>query len=136
VIDSPATGSSDDVPDDLVREAKAAFGLRGQGEIAVLVFDSLVDLDAPPEDHRLRFDHPSMQVEVQVASRPETVTLRGRVHPVMSGQVHLQLDTGDLRLVADLVAGEFALASVGHGLIRLHLVSPGRSDVYTDWFRV
>jgi hypothetical protein len=119
-----------------MKEAKAAFGLRGGGEVAALVFDSLVDLDAPPEDHRLRFVHPATQIEVQVSSTPDGVTLRGRISPGLSGRVHLQLHSGDIRLVVDLVEGEFDLGPVGHGVIRLHVVETGRPDVHTDWFQV
>jgi hypothetical protein len=136
VIDSPATGASGDVPDDLMREAKAAFGLRGHGDVAALMFDSLVDLDAPPEDHRLRFEHPATRIEVQVSAAPDAVSLHGRVSPAISGRTHLQLETGDVRLVADLRDGEFGFGPVGHGIIRLHVVSAGRPDVRTDWFRI
>jgi hypothetical protein len=64
------------------------------------------------------------------------VTLRGTVSPGVSGRMHLQLDTGDVRLIAELRSGEFAFDPMGHGVVRLHVVTAGQPDVYTDWFRV
>src|SRR5262245_32083782 len=51
----------EDVPEEVIAQAKAVFAGRTSGEIAALVWDSLVDDGAPAANHRLRFQHPDLQ---------------------------------------------------------------------------
>jgi hypothetical protein len=120
-----------------VAQAKAAFGHRPEGDLAVLVFDSLVDEGAPAKDHLLRFDHPLTRISLAVAAGPEESELRGSTDPPTGGGVQLQVGTGDIYLMEEITEGEFSFHAVPHGLVRLHVQKPddGR-PIRTDWFRV
>src|ERR1700685_3270517 len=69
------------VPDEVVAQAKGAFRQRTEGEVASLVFDSLVDEDAPAPAHRLRFEHPVIQLDVYVSTTAEGSRLSVETHP-------------------------------------------------------
>jgi hypothetical protein len=134
---SRAGDDPEDVPEDLVAEAKAAFAQRSEGELAPLVFDSLVDEGAPAMDHLLRFEHPQTHISVQVTAGQDASNLDGTVEPAPTERVRLQVGVGDLFLVADVVGGAFSFHDVPHGVIRLLLEGPeGSLLVRTDWFRV
>jgi hypothetical protein len=120
-----------------VAQAKAAFGNRPEGDLAVLVFDSLVDEGAPAKDHLLRFDHPLTRIRLAVAAGPEESELRGSTDPPAGGRVQLQVGTGDIYLVEEVREGEFSFHAVPHGLVRLHILNPDDARLFrTDWFRV
>jgi hypothetical protein len=134
---SRAGGEPGEVPEDLVAEAKAAFAQRSDGELAALVFDSLVDQGAPPTSHVLRFEHAETHISVQVSAGPDASNLDGTVDPATTTRVSMQVGVSDLFLVADIVSGAFSFRSVPHGVIRFFLDDPeGRPMVRTDWFRV
>ena len=127
----------DDVPDGIVRRAKAAFSRRVDTELAFEVFDSLVDEEAPQTDHRICFEHPSLSIEVRVLAGVGSSQLSGRVDPPLRQQIELQSDSTDRRLVDHSVEGVFSFDEVGPGAIRLHLSgSTGAPATHTDWFRV
>jgi hypothetical protein len=120
-----------------VAQAKAAFANRYEGDLAVLVFDSLVDQGAPAKDHLLCFDHRLTQIRLQVAAWPEVSDLNGSTDPPTGKRVQLQVGNGDVKLVQEIVGGEFSFHAVPRGLIRLHVV--GRSEgrvLRTEWFCV
>ena len=120
-----------------MRRAKAAFSRRADAELAFEVFDSLVDEGAPPTDHRICFEHPSLSIEVRVLAGVGSSRLSGRVDPPLRQQVELQSDSTDQRRVDDSVEGVFSFDEVGPGAIRLHLSgSAGAPATHTDWFRV
>jgi hypothetical protein len=105
--------------------------------LAELVFDSLVDEGAPPADHRLRFEHPALQIDVHVSAAAEGTTLAGTTTPSLQHRVELQFEGANDSLVDDGAEGTFQFDQVPHGLVRLWL--PGSSAtpaVRTDWFRV
>jgi hypothetical protein len=134
---SRAGGEPEEVPQDLVAEAKAAFAQRSDGELAALVFDSLVDEGAPPMDHLLRFEHSETRISVQVSAGHDDSNLDATVEPATTARVRLQVGLNDLFLVADVVDGSFSFHGVPHGVIRFFLDdSEGRPTVRTDWFRV
>jgi hypothetical protein len=125
------------VPTEVVAEAKAAFGRRARGEIAALTWDSLVDEDAPPEDHRLRFEHADLQVDVRIFATGGTSNLEGTVRPPAPIRVELQSEDGDVTATGDVDDGVFALAHIPPGVVRLSLIGPIHTTlVRTDWFRV
>jgi hypothetical protein len=131
----PLSDVHDQVPDEVVKQAKGAFQRRTGGELAVLVYDSLVDERAPEAEHRLRFEHPHEHVEVIVSRTNGECTLRGRVDraPV---RIELEMEGTDVALVEEAADGEFAFGSVPHGLKRIVLIAPDGTDpVRTDWFR-
>jgi hypothetical protein len=138
VMESSRAGDDpEDVPEDLVAEAKAAFAQRGEGELAALVFDSLVDEGAPASDHLLRFEHQETRISIQVTAVHDASNLDGTVDPATTGRFRLQIGVDDLFLVADVVDGAFSFHDVPHGVIRLVLDGPeGDASVRTDWFRV
>ena len=118
-------------------QAKAAFADRGEGDLAVLVFDSLVDEEAPAKDHLLRFDHPVTRIRLHVAAGPQESDLSGSTDPPLGNWVRLQVGTGEDYLSEEVVEGAFCFPAVPHGPIRLHFVpsDEGRM-IRTDWFRV
>jgi hypothetical protein len=125
------------VPEEVIANAKAAFGRRSEGQLAVLVFDSLLDADAPAADHLLRFAHPLVQVELQVSSGPNGSRLSGRLEPPATPHVQLEFDTAGAPSVREVSGGTFLFERVDHGVIRLNLLTEGSAPfVQTDWFRV
>jgi hypothetical protein len=134
---SRAGNDREDVPEELVAEAKAAFAQRGEGELAALVFDSLVDEGASASDHVLRFEHQEIRISVQVTAAHDASNLDGTVDPATTDRFRLQIGVSDLFLVTDVVDGAFSFHEVPHGVIRLFLDrSEGQLPVRTDWFRV
>jgi hypothetical protein len=127
---------SEEVPDEVVDRAKAAFKRRSAGEVAALVYDSLVDGSDLATDYRLRFEHPLVEVDVRVTSGPDDIRLDGHLQPPVSIRVELELDGGEVSRLEEVAEGAFTFASVDHGLIRLRLRSPGGTPIDTDWFRV
>jgi hypothetical protein len=120
-----------------VAEAKAAFAQSTEGDLAALVFDSLVDEGAPATDHVLRFEHSLTRVSVHVSAGHDASNLDGTVDPATTERLRLQIGVSDLFLVTDVVNGAFSFADVPHGVIRLLADGPeGRPVVRTDWFRV
>jgi hypothetical protein len=138
VVESSGAGHEpEEVPEALVVEAKAAFAQRGEGELAAIVFDSLVEEGAPAADHLLRFEHQETRISVQVTAAHDASNLDGTVEPATIERLRLQLGVGDLFLVADVVDGAFSFHAIPHGVIRLFLDGPeGQATVRTDWFRV
>jgi hypothetical protein len=134
----PDGGDPEEVPEDLIAKAKAAFASGvGKSELAPLLYDSLVEGRDPASDHVLRFQHSRLVVEVHVYAWPEDVRLSGTVRPEGADRVLLQLDTSEVRFVAPLEEGEFAFELVGHGLVRLHVIgADAADDVHTDWFHI
>ena len=127
----------DDVPDGIVRRAKAAFRQRADAELAFEVFDSLLDEGAPSTDHRICFEHPCLSIEVRVLAGVGSSRLSGRVDPPIRHQIELQSDSTDLRQVDHSVEGVFSFDEVAPGAIRLHLSgSSSAPAMHTDWFRV
>jgi hypothetical protein len=127
----------DDVPDGIVRGAKAAFSRRADAELAFEVFDSLLDGGASPTDHRICFEHPCVSIEVRVLVGVGSSRLTGTVDPPIRRQIELQSGSTDLRLVDHSVEGVFSFDQVEPGAIRLHLSGTACAPAtHTDWFRV
>jgi hypothetical protein len=125
----------DQVPDAVVADAKAAFRYRSNREVAVLVFDSLVDGRAEANEHLLRFEHPSQRVELIISVTDGECALRGHVDPAPL-RVELEMKGSEVALVEDAASGDFSFDRVPHGLKRMILVGlPGSEPVQTDWFR-
>ena len=118
-------------------QAKAAFANRYEGDLAVLVFDSLVDEQAPAKDHLLRFDHPATRIRLQVAAGPKESDLSGVTDPPLGNWVRLQVGTGEDYRSEKVVAGAFSFHAVPRGPIRLHFLPSDEGRlIRTDWFRV
>jgi hypothetical protein len=131
--------ASDEVPKEVVAQAKAAFGQRIQGELAVLAWDSLVDEGAPVADHQLRFDHPRVRIEVRVAVSPAGSRLSGKVDGPAPARVELHSEQLEVPLPADVSGGVFTIEGVPPGVVRLELAfgGPGGAvTIHTDWFRI
>jgi hypothetical protein len=124
------------VPEEVVNQAKAAFGRRRPGDIAVLVWDSLVDDDDAPEDHRLVFEHPDVQIEVRVRASAGSSDLEGRVKPAGVLHVELQSDSEEVLYSAEAEAGAFKLKQAAPGVVRLALRGAATPLIRTDWFRI
>jgi hypothetical protein len=127
----------EEVPDEVVAQAKAAFARRTKDEIAVLAWDSLVDEDAPASDHRLRFEHPEAQIELRVLAADSWSTIEGRVRPAVQAAIELESDDRNVVRAGEVLDGAFALTHVAPGVVRLCLRGSGSSvSVCTDWFRI
>jgi hypothetical protein len=127
---------SDKVPDEVADRAKAAFRRRSVGEVAALVHDSLVDDGDPATDHRLRFEHLLVAIDVRVTAGPDGIHLEGQLEPPVSIRIELELDAGDISLLEEVVEGAFSFSRVDHGVVRLRLRNPGGTPIDTDWFRL
>lgn len=124
----------DDVPLEVVAQAKAAFGRRPQLQVAVLVRDWLVD-DGASWHHRIRFKHPRTWIEVGVSVESGWANLEGIIHPASPRRVELQ--STDEVIAADVTRGAFRIERFARGLVRLALAGPdGAPTIYTDWFHV
>jgi hypothetical protein len=132
----PTEHHSDRVPDNVVARAKAAFGERQPGNLAILVFDSLVDDNDRPEAHRLRFEHPTLTVELRLSIVGDQVSMAGSVTPGASGRVSLRFEDDASLQLLERCKGSFAFGPVRHGLMRLCFQLEGDISVHTDWFRV
>jgi hypothetical protein len=125
------------VPADVLARAKGAFLQRTSGEVAELVFDSLLDGGDSASKHRLRFEHPRVRVELVVSAGASASSLRGIVDPPVAVSVQVQADATDVSVVTAVQDGAFSFESVGHGVIRLNLLGePAARVLHTDWFRV
>jgi hypothetical protein len=135
-IDS-SDNAPDDVPPNVIAEAKAAFGKRVCGELAVLVWDSLVDEGAPSWHHHLRFEHPRIWIEVSASVVPGWCSLHGVMHPAFPTRIELHSEQGERPLVAEVIRSAFRIERFRRGMVRLRLVGPNETPaVYTDWFYV
>jgi hypothetical protein len=135
--DKDSVKASENPPEELVAEAKAAFGRRTGGELASLVLDTLIDQDDPASEHRLRFEHPGLAIDLQVSVAATGSTLTGTVQPPTPMQVQLEFNANPTRQDVDASEGAFAFDRIPHGIIRLHIAP--RSDlppIHTDWFRI
>jgi hypothetical protein len=129
--------SLDHVPEHVVTQAKTAFQDRRNGELAVLVFDSLLDEHDPPEDHRLRFEHRSLRIDLRVSVKGDGASIFGNLLPRMDSRVELQFEGGDLAFMSDSCGGSFSFSPIGHGLTRLAVrCTDSNVLVRTDWFRI
>jgi hypothetical protein len=132
----PMGNAPEDVPEEVIAQAKAAFGRRGRGEIATLTWDSLVDEDAVASDHRLRFAHPELQIELRLLTADKSSDLAGRVIPHAQHHVELQGEDGDVLRTTETVDGVFAFDRVPSGMVRLCVRGPSTPGIHTDWFRL
>ncbi len=127
----------DDIPFEVIAQAKAAFNQRVQEQVAVLVWDSLVDEAAPSWHHHLRFEHPHMWIEVSVSVGVVWANLHGVMHPASPGRVELQSTDWEGPVVAEVTRSAFRIERFRRGLVRLALGgSEGAPTVYSDWFYV
>jgi hypothetical protein len=137
ITDDPGDDVPEDVPAEVVAQAKAAFAQRTDAETATLVWDSLVDEDASPADHRLRFEHPDVQVDVRISAAGDTSDLDGRARRAAPIRVELQSDDGEVIGTSAVTDGAFSFVQISHRVVRLCLVgSPETTVVRTDWFRI
>jgi hypothetical protein len=128
---------ADRVPDEVIAHAKEAFARRSTGQVASLVFDTLVDEGAPAEDHQLRFEHPLARVELHVSAGETDSRLHGSLERSEARRVELEFDMGNVSRVAEVSDMRFEFEPVPHGLIRLTLLDEsGAPMLHTDWFRV
>jgi hypothetical protein len=136
-LPDPSDTAGNGVPDYVTDQARATFDRQAPGALAELVFDSLVDEGAPPTDHRLRFEHAALQVDVHVSAAAEGTTLDGTAKPSLQYLVELQFEGAEDSLVEEGPGGIFRFEQVPHGLVRLWLRgSTATPSFRTDWFRV
>jgi hypothetical protein len=134
---SAPADDTNEVPDDVIAAAKEAFGRRSESQVAILISDSLLDEDAPASDHRLRFEHPLVRIDLQVSAGPHKSRLRGRLEPPVAPRVQLEFDAGPVSRPAAVTDGTFLFERVHHGVTRLTLLGGDTlPTLHTDWFRV
>jgi hypothetical protein len=127
----------EDVPLNVVAEAKAAFSQGAPGAMAALVWDSLVDEGAPSSHHLLRFEHRCIWIEVSVSVLSGWSSLYGVVHPVVPARVELHSVRAGRPIVAEVTRSAFMIARVPRGVVRLRVVGTEAAPaLYTDWFQV
>jgi hypothetical protein len=121
----------------VVAEAKAAFGRKAEGELAVLVHDSLIEQDDPAADHRLRFEHPRLAIELHVSALAGGSSVTGRVDPPGPPSAQLETDGSEATSIAQIDGGVFTFQDVPHSLVRIILPATGDDrPIHTDWFRI
>jgi hypothetical protein len=135
-MNDPTGQTPDDVPEEVISQAKAAFARRTPGPIAVLAWDSLVDEGDAADDHRLVFDHPDVQIEVRVRVTDRLPDLEGRVKPPGPVHVELQSEQGDVLQAVEATDGIFILEQAPRGVVRLTIRSASNPEIRTDWFRI
>ena len=123
-------------PPNVIKDARAAFKTPRPGELAALVFDSLVDEGAAPDNHRLRFEHPRGNLELSVSYRAQNSVLSGHIHGLEAIRAAMHIHGTDLSLVTDVERGRFELTPVGHGLVRIVMEEDDGSLIRTDWFTI
>jgi hypothetical protein len=129
--------AAENVPDDVVWKAKAAFKQRVREDVLVQVWDSLLDEGAPNWHHHLRFEHPRMWIELSVYPKPSWSSLHGVMHPAVPLRVELQSEGTDRTLIAEVTRHAFRIEQIPHGLVRLRFVGPElMSPVSTEWFYI
>jgi hypothetical protein len=126
----------EDVPCEVVAQAKAAFNQRIEDLLAELVWDSLVDDGAPNWLHHLRFEHPLIWIEVTVSVASDWANLYGVMYPAIPGRVDLHSQRGRPPIAAEVTHSAFGIERFPRGQVRLQLRGPEGSPVYTDWFYV
>jgi hypothetical protein len=105
--------------------------------VAILVWDSLLDEEAPNHHHHLRFEHPRLWIEVSVSRRLGYSSLYGVMHPAVPRRVELQSERTELPLVAEVTRHAFRIEEVPRGLVRLRLIGLAQaSPVSSEWFCV
>jgi hypothetical protein len=127
----------DDVPLEVIAQAKAVYSQRAQELLATLVWDSLIDEGAPGRHHHLRFESSGTWLEVSVSVLSGWATLYGVMHPAVPVRVELQSAVGDGPYQAEVSRTAFRIERFPRGLVRLRLAGVQGSRVLcTDWFHV
>jgi hypothetical protein len=124
------------VPPEAIAAAREAFSGHAPRHLAELVFDSLVAGVDPPTDHRLRFEHPLLMVELRIRRTATEMILTGAVVPTGFDLVVLTSTDSDLRFVGQVVNSSFEFSPVGRGIWRLAIERRGQEAIWTDWFTV
>jgi len=122
----------DEVPKTVVARAKAAFGRRAEGDLAGLVFDSVMDAPAAG-DRVLRFEHPNGWLEISVSPVDDHVDIRVRSEPTAT-RVELEFEDDDVRLSDVPAGGEVRFEHVPRALMRIR-VTLASGPAHSDWFR-
>lgn len=132
-------GTDEQVPDAVLRAAKAAYTWRTvDEELAFLQHDSLVGAaeqavrgaaTAVPE--LLVFEASGVTVLVQVAGR----LLTGQLLPAAAASIELVGPQGVIGGVRAGESGFFTVDGVPGSAVRLRLTLPGGAAVLTPWFR-
>ncbi len=127
----------DQVPEGVVAEAKAAFARKADGDLAHLVHDSLIDGDDAAADHRLRFEHPQMLIDLQVSAAADTSSVTGHINPPARRRAQIESDRAGASSTACIEEGVFTFRDVPHGIVRIILLATGDDPpIHTDWFRI
>jgi hypothetical protein len=139
-----STGRADEVPESVLASAKDAFSSRVGGELAPLVFDSLVDADDDAAFHSLRFEHARVHIELSVSEIDRGTAIVGEVRPagkdsaggVTVDQAVMHFQSADVARVSAVQSGRFSFPPIAHGLVRISLEGGSEPAIHTDWFRV
>lgn len=130
-------GRGEGAPPEVIDQAKGAFSARVQGDLASLVFDSLIDGKGSPDDHVMRFEHSLATIEVHVSYAPQNTGIEGSVTGFRARRAALHLGDGDLAMITDVESGRYGFQPVGHGLVKLSFeAEAGGPTMWTDWFRI
>jgi hypothetical protein len=132
-----STGSGpDEVPDEVIAQAKAAFARRHRGEIAILTWDSVVDENTPARNQHLRFEHRELEVDVRIRAGGGSFDLEGQVKPSAALEVELQSEHGEVLASRESTDGTFTFDRASPGLVRLSIRGSAGLEISTDWFRI
>lgn len=119
--------------------ARAAFfSRRHGGSLARIVHDSLVDSDATPADHNLRFEHDhDLTIHLRIVTVDDHIALSGCIDPADDRSLALHSSGPRAPLESkEKAGGGFSFPPVPPGLVRMQLDGPGQPTVWSDWFRV
>jgi hypothetical protein len=120
----------------VIADAKGAFDTKAGGQIASLVYDSLVDGSDSADSYRLVFETPHTSVKVEVSANDDRVQIEAEALPAVPTKSVLHFYDSDLSLVAPRERTRFTFGGISHGLVRLSFEGADDPVVYTEWFRV
>ena len=136
-----ATGPYDQVPDDMMAAARAAFVWRTlDDDLAQLTYDSVSDdhhlagVRGTESARVLTFESPALTLEVEASAAGPVRRLLGRLVPAQRGEVEVRHPGGSITVEAD-ERGWFSADDVAPGPVSLRCHGTGPT-VTTDWVLV
>lgn len=130
------TWKPDPMPAQVAAAAKDLFDSVRPTELAVLVFDSVVDEAEAAEKHTLQFVHDHTDIHLYVCSGGDSTVIQGVLDRPGATWAVLQFRETERSVRAPVEGTTFELVVPGHGTARLTLEHDSGPDIRTDWLRI